>query len=183
MLHLRVAPTLAGSEFGWRWRDENHPHPYSSTSQIPPEGRSPAFCLVDDFDERVTLAVSPVPPSNHGRAEKFIAKTCRRAPILFISSLCKAAYNYFNFFGPWTADVQGPRLNLSSMKVKTTSIGGRPPVLLPVPGAARLFSSAPASGPGHAPAKKLQVSRTFPKKHPPGPTVSLNQFIMNELTK
>jgi hypothetical protein len=47
-------------------------------------------------------------------------------PILFISGFWKAAYKYFNYFGPWTAFVQGPLLNLCLMNVITTALNGRP---------------------------------------------------------
>ena len=40
-------------------------------------------------------------------------KTLPWAYFLFISGFSKAAYKYFNYFGPWTAFVQGPLLNWS----------------------------------------------------------------------
>ena len=57
---------------------------------------------------------------------KLIQKTRHRTSILFISSFEKAAYKYFNYFGPWTADVQGPPLNSCVMNVVKTDSKGRP---------------------------------------------------------
>ena len=46
--------------------------------------------------------------------------------ILFISSLIKAAYKFFNYFAPWTAIVQGPLLNSCVMNVIMTIVNDRP---------------------------------------------------------
>ena len=62
------------------------------------------------------------------------AVTCHRTPkthpplgsILFINNFGKAAYKYFNDFGPWTADVQGPLLNSHVMNVVMTALAPRP---------------------------------------------------------
>ena len=57
-----------------------------------------------------------------------LKKSSQKPPNLVISSFGKATYNYFNYFGPWTAFVQGPPLNLSPMKVPIASFSGRRPV-------------------------------------------------------
>jgi hypothetical protein len=50
----------------------------------------------------------------------------QKPPNLFISGFPKATYNYFYYFGPWTAFVQGPPLNSCVMNVITTTFTGRP---------------------------------------------------------
>ena len=52
----------------------------------------------------------------------FSPKTRLRSPILFISNFGKAAYKYFKYFGPWTADVHGPLLKLCVMNVVMTAL-------------------------------------------------------------
>ena len=67
-------------------------------------------------------------------------------PILFISGFSQAAYKYFNIFGPWTADVQGPLLNLCAMRVIMTASAARPVKtrsLLPKPGSAPIPGRRP----------------------------------------
>jgi len=74
-------------------------------------------------------------------------KTRHRTPVLFISGFSKAAYKYFNFFGPWTAFVQGPLINLCVMNVKMT-VSADLPVnhRVPHPHARAPRSLRPASG-------------------------------------
>jgi hypothetical protein len=125
-------------------------------------------------------------PLKWGRSEFFSTKTRPRTPKLFISGFPKAACKYFKNFGPWTADVQGPLINLCLMNVITTALKGRP-ARIPAPSGrvepplvAQASSPAgcrgvsprptvtPSSNPGWSaqnPAPllwpKLQVSRTF----------------------
>jgi hypothetical protein len=68
----------------------------------------------------------PFHPSNRGLAQKCLPKTGPRGLILFISGFSKAACKYFNYFGPWIADVQGPLLNSCVMNVIATTVTGRP---------------------------------------------------------
>jgi hypothetical protein len=60
------------------------------------------------------------------KLKKSSPKNRHQAPILFISSFSKATYKYFNYFGPWTADVQGPLLNSCVMNVIKTVVRARP---------------------------------------------------------
>jgi hypothetical protein len=55
-----------------------------------------------------------------------LKKISPKPPFLFISDFSTAAYNYFNYFGPWTADVQGPPLNSCVMNVIMTALKDRP---------------------------------------------------------
>jgi hypothetical protein len=77
----------------------------------------------------------------------FSSKTRPRTPILFKSGFSKVTYNYFNYFGPWTADVHGPLLNLCVMNVITTALNDRP-VKNPGPVRRDPMAAAPARPPG-----------------------------------
>ena len=50
-----------------------------------------------------------------------------QASFSFISGFSKATCKYFNYFGPWTADVQGPPPQLSPMSLALPSYNGNPP--------------------------------------------------------
>ena len=58
---------------------------------------------------------------------------------------------YFNYFGPWTADVQGPLLNSCEMNVVMTTLAGRP-------------------------VKNRQLPRALPSAHPRAQTSSFSNF-------
>jgi len=73
-----------------------------------------------------SLVESETPEDFGSKPRLFSPKTGHQAPVLFISGFSKAAYNYFNYFGPWTADVQGPLLNSCVMKVGMTALAARP---------------------------------------------------------
>ena len=68
----------------------------------------------------------PQTPPSVVKMENYSPKTRPRTPILFINNSSKATYKYFNYFGPWTADVQGPPLNSSMMIVIMTILNDRP---------------------------------------------------------
>ena len=68
------------------------------------------------FPRQIVLALANLLPKSHPRAF-----------ILFTSGFWNATCNYFNCFGPWTADVQGPLLNLSPMSMVMPASHGNPP--------------------------------------------------------
>jgi len=60
-----------------------------------------------------------------------VAFRIRVCPCASMVKLCLfntllAIKNILNYFGPWTADVQGPLLNSCVMKVVMTALAGRP---------------------------------------------------------
>jgi hypothetical protein len=60
------------------------------------------------------------------KLENFPPKNRPFTPILFTSRFSKATCKYFNYFGPWTAFVQGPPLYSSMMNVIKTPLNDRP---------------------------------------------------------
>ena len=68
------------------------------------------------FLRQIVLALANLLPKSHPRAF-----------ILFTSGFWKATCKFFNYFGPWTADVQGPLLNLSPMSMDMPVSHGCPP--------------------------------------------------------
>jgi hypothetical protein len=69
---------------------------------------------------------SPQIPPSVVKMENESPKNHPWAPFLYTSIFTKAIYKYFNYFGPWTADVQGPPLNSPMMIVIMTILNDRP---------------------------------------------------------
>jgi hypothetical protein len=90
----------------------------------PLEGMTPSPKAKAQILSRVYSPTSSSP--SVVKLAKLIQKIRHRTSILFISSFEKAAYKYFNYFGPWTADVHGPLLNSCVMNVIMTVAKARP---------------------------------------------------------
>jgi len=110
-------------------------------------------------------------PSIRGRADKKFIQNPPPGPVFFISGFFQAAYKYFNNFGPWTADVQGPRLNSCVMTVVMTTLAGRS--VANRRAAARIFDTVGWAAVIWLLASdfcllkpNLEVSRTFPPPMP-----------------
>ena len=110
-----------------------------------PDQRSPLLVALASF--RQFGASFPIfPTKSWSNLEIPPQKTPHLAPVLFISSFGKAVYKYFNNFGPWTADVQGPLLNSCLMNVvMTTSAAFPAPIRAPRRHARAAHAAGPAS--------------------------------------
>jgi hypothetical protein len=124
---------------------------------------------------RPVFPVSAFPIKSWGELIKIFIKTRSPAPFLFISGFSKATYKYFNFFGPWTAFVQGPLLNSCVMNVIMTNINDHP-VKNRMPIQRAHFARAPRLPSGN----KLEVSCTFSSTRPGPAPLKKSQVAVKE---
>ena len=123
------------------------------------------------FPRQIVLALANLLPKSHPRAF-----------ILFTSGFWKATCKFFNYFGPWTADVQDPLLNLSPMSMVMPVSHGCPPptraVVPPCPDAGQnsLVAASPfATSANHPPSPSARpVPRAPTQVHPKPPAFHEN---------